>query len=86
MWFQHEGKKRGVGVDVGVGRLRRFPIPVITAEDDAKLTALVDHAILARGSGDESSTKALGAEIDQIVYRLFDLTPEEIQIIEDATK
>ena len=26
-WFATNGKKRGVGVDVGVERLRQFPLP-----------------------------------------------------------
>jgi hypothetical protein len=42
-WFQTNSKKRGVGVDVGVDRLRQFPLPDITSGQDVieTLTELV---------------------------------------------
>jgi len=44
---------------------------------------LQDPLGLERGSGHDS----VGArEIDQLVYMLYDLTPEEIAIVEEATR
>lgn len=34
----------------------------------------------------QTTVKALEAEIDQLVYKLYDLTPEEIAIIEGGKK
>ena len=35
-------------------------------------------------TNEKADTGALEAEIDQLVYKLYHLTPEEIQIIEKA--
>ncbi len=37
-----------------------------------------------RATGDHAKLAVHEAEIDQIVYRLFDLTPDEIGLIESA--
>jgi hypothetical protein len=39
----------------------------------------------AANAGDNSQLQTLEAQIDQIVYRLFELTPEEIALIENST-
>ena len=41
-------------------------------------------AASAQPGGDEATLVVHEAEIDQIVYRLFDLTPDEIALIESA--
>ena len=56
------------------GNLSTLPFPKITAEQDKALTALVDRAL----SGD---TDAL-TEIDSFIFALYELTSEEIAIIE----
>jgi len=33
----------------------------------------------------QDKVKALEAEIDQLVYKLYGLTPEEIEIVEDKS-
>ena len=35
---------------------------------------------------DHADTSALEAEIDKLVYRLYDLTPEEIAVVESSAK
>ena len=34
----------------------------------------------------DADTSALEAEIDKLVYRLYDLTPEEIAVVEASAK
>jgi hypothetical protein len=45
---------------------------------------IVDRVIAAKEAGDEALVQELEAEIDQIIYRLFDLTPEEIAVVENS--
>lgn len=47
--------------------------------------ALAEKIIAAKNSGPEADTTALEHEIDQLVYNLYGLTPEEIAIVESAT-
>jgi len=62
----------------------QIPIPPATPADKARLSQLAEACAAAAQRGDEATLAAHEAEIDQIVYRLFDLTPEEIALIESA--
>jgi hypothetical protein len=46
---------------------------------------LVDRILAAKARDAEADTSALEREIDQLVYALYGLTPEEIQIVEGAS-
>ncbi len=39
----------------------------------------------AAQTGDKARLRTLEAQVDQIVYRLFELTPEESALIENST-
>jgi hypothetical protein len=42
----------------------------------------VDKILLAKKATPQADTQALEREIDQLVYKLYDLTEEEVGIIE----
>jgi hypothetical protein len=63
-----------------------LPIPEITSHDRVKLVSVVDRILSAKKRDPQADTTALEREIDQLVYRLYDLTPEEITIVEEATR
>ena len=69
------------------GRLRfinqnmvKIPIPPALDTDKARLSELAKSAAQTEGE----TLAAIETEINQIVYRLFNLTPEEIAIVEEA--
>ena len=64
--------------------MNQVPIPAANAADKAKLTKLADRAAKAATAGDMAAVSVIEREIDEIVYRLFDLTPAEITQIETA--
>ncbi len=60
-------------------------IPPITAQPrltTEKIESLVDNILSAKKSNSSADTSKLESEIDQLVYKLYDLTPAEIAIIE----
>lgn len=57
-----------------------IPIPKTTKEQSKSIIALVNKIIENKEKG--SDTKKSETEIDQLVYKLYDLTPAEIKIIE----
>ncbi len=72
------------GMDFYNFYIQQLPIPNISIAEQQPIIALVDK-ILALKSGSAPSkgeTQALEAEIDALVYRLYDLTAEEIAMIE----
>lgn len=71
-------------IHVQQNELASIPIPPATAADKARLSQLAEACAAAAQRGDEATLAVHEAEIDQIVYRLFDLTPDEIALIESA--
>jgi hypothetical protein len=56
------------------------PIPIITQSEQKPFIELVDKILSAKENNND--TFALETQIDQLVYQLYDLTEEEIKIIE----
>jgi len=64
--------------------VNEFPIPVIPQSEQQPFISLVEE-ILAKKEKNEDTTD-LENQIDQLVYQLYDLTEEEIAIIENSNK
>lgn len=64
--------------------MNQVPIPAANAADKAKLTKLAERAAKAATAGDPAAVALIERDIDEIVYRLFDLTAAEISQIETA--
>ena len=65
--------------------LENLPLPPITPSNQpivSQIEALVDKILAAKKENPQADTKNLENEIDQLVYKLYNLTPEEIKIIE----
>ena len=78
---QESGKSQA---QVKISVVNRLPV-VIPAEEQQRLViALVDEILSAKDSNPEEDTTKLENKIDQIVYSLYDLTPDEIAIVEAA--
>jgi len=62
-----------------------MPLPPITPSNEPiakQIEALVDKILQAKKQNPQAHTGELELEIDKLVYRLYDLTEEEIDIIE----
>jgi type II restriction/modification system DNA methylase subunit YeeA len=62
-----------------------IPVPPITSYNESLVTQielLVYKIIAVKKQNHQSNTSALEREIDNLVYKLYDLTPAEINIIE----
>lgn len=56
-----------------------IPIPIVA---DEKKKIIIDYIEKILSDPDSPNVSKLEAEIDQVVYKLYDLTPEEIAIVE----
>ena len=68
------------------GTVERLPIVVPTAKQERQVSDLVDRILAAKKADPDADTSALESEIDRIVYRLYDMTPEEIAVVESSSK
>jgi hypothetical protein len=66
--------------------LSEIPIKRIAPDEQKPFIKLVDRILAAKQRDAEADTSALEREIDQLVYALYGLTPEEIKIVEGAAK
>ena len=85
-WFVHKfGKmQRGTFPQFKVNELADFPLPKDGSKYRDKIASLASDILAAKKSDPSADTSKLEDKIDQIVYRLYDLTPEEIAQIEGA--
>lgn len=74
-WFYTYGKKRGVGVDIGVEKLRQFPLPNLKSH---KIDDIV-NLLLKR---DSQKIEILEEQLDNLVYKLYELSYEEVKKVD----
>jgi hypothetical protein len=64
--------------------IEQLPLPTIVHSNE--LENSVKKIILAKSENIQSDTSFLENQIDQLVYELYDLTEEEIAIVENGSK
>ena len=67
-----------------IANFKEIPIPPASDADKTRLAELAEACAAAAKKNDVSSLSVLEAEINRIVYRLFDLSAEEIALIETS--
>lgn len=63
--------------------IEALPIPDSTPEQQQPIIDLVDAILAARRQDPQADTASLEAQIDALVYQLYDLTPDEIALIKE---
>jgi len=66
--------------------LELLPMKLATNSEQVKLGLIVDQILAAKKRDPKADTTAWEREIDRLVYKLYDLTPDEIAIVEESTR
>jgi adenine-specific DNA-methyltransferase len=74
--------RSGGYIEVKPQYFEQIPIPNIDATIQNKLTVLADKAIQAKTKNQQADITEIENQIDQLVYQLYELTAEEIKIVE----
>jgi adenine-specific DNA-methyltransferase len=97
-WFKNYAKRRGVGLEISQGTLKLLPIKTDFTNTEQnkvyKIVSLVDSMLTIQKQLHEAKSETdkklyqqkadiLDEQIDALVYELYGLTSEEIQIIEN---
>ncbi len=69
-----------------IANVRKFPLAVAAKNVSSAILPLVDEILQLKAVNPAADTSALEREIDQQVYALYGLTPEEIAIVEGTAK
>ena len=62
------------------------PIAIPDPPENEEISALVSQILTVKRDDPNADVSDLENEIDRVVYSLYNLTPEEIEIVEEATK
>jgi len=69
--------------------LSEIPIPKITANNKDKadqLESLVEQILAKKKDDQDMDTSEIERQIDDLVYELYELTPDEVKLIEGERK
>ena len=66
--------------------VKEFPIPVVAHEQQTGIIKIVNQILEIKAADSDANTADLEQEIDEHVYALYNLTQEEIAIVQEATQ
>lgn len=85
-WLMNRGKRKGDLMELKSTPIGEIPIPIPEVTVENKLTQLVEDILKVSTSNPQANISAQETQINQIVYKLYGLNAEEIQLIEESTK
>lgn len=85
-WFYRHGKKRGVGVDIGVNKLRIFPVKIANEKQQIAIIDQVNKILYTIKTNAQSELRNNEIGLNKLIYNLYDLSPEEIAIVEGGSR
>jgi adenine-specific DNA-methyltransferase len=87
-WLYHRGKRKGEMLELFQVPLSEIPIKPISTSEQKSFIALVDKILAITkdpeyfsNSSEQIVVGKLEERIDEMVYQLYELTPEEIDIV-----
>jgi adenine-specific DNA-methyltransferase len=79
-WFYHKGKRKGESLELYLIPLSETPIKIADSKIQTQFEGVVDKVLLAKKKNKDTSD--LEKQIDEMVYGLYELTEEQIKIVE----
>ncbi|MCL4706632.1 N-6 DNA methylase [bacterium] len=85
-YYRQISQEKGrVLAEVKPQRIKALPIPKVPLSQQLPIAKLVDRIVSAKQVNSNADTMMLEQKIDQLVYKLYNLTDEEIAIVEEST-
>ncbi|MBI2028608.1 MAG: Eco57I restriction-modification methylase domain-containing protein [Candidatus Levybacteria bacterium] len=91
LWLFNKGKRKGNILELMQKPLSEIPIKKISESEQRPFVEIVDKILAITSSSDylsnaekQAKVKDYEKQIDQLVYQLYGLTPEEIKIVEET--
>ena len=84
-WFEHyygTTKVSGGYFDLNGTQIKSIPVPNATAKQQNEISSLVETILKRKKQDIFADTSALEREIDRLVYGLYGLTEEEVEVVE----
>jgi adenine-specific DNA-methyltransferase len=82
-WLKNKGKMQGENYQLDKEPLQGMPLPkIISPETSKEIEKLVNKILAAKSNNVNADTSTFEQQIDSIVYRLYNLTEDEIKVVE----
>ena len=81
-WLRNKGKMQGSNYQVDKEPLQNIPLPLVDIAQQQPIIDLVDSILVKKKQNPQTDTSVEEKAIDQLVYKLYGLTEEEIKLIE----
>lgn len=83
-WLRNKGKMQGNNFQLDKEPLLNIPVYKPEENKQKVIINLVDQILSLKKENPQANTSQLEEEIDNMVYELYDLTPEEIEIVKNS--
>ena len=85
-FYYHNTNSQGGDIfpQMRISSVENLPIKISDFNTQTEIELLVNQILAAKSQNPTADTSILEAEIDQLVYQLYELTEEEIAIVESA--
>ena len=84
-WLKNKGKMQGSNYQVDKAPLKGIPLPLISLEKQQPFIILVNQILTTKKANPQADTTTLERKIDVLVYQLYGLTWDEVQVVENSS-
>ena len=81
-WLREKGKMQGDNFQVDKEPLMGIPLPVLNSEEQKSIAECVAQIIELKIQNPSANTTTLESEIDRLVYKFYDLSYNQVRIID----
>lgn len=81
LWLYYRGKRKGEILELFQKPLTEIPIPIIDKNIQIKLENIADEIMIAKLQNRYVDTTDKEQMINEMIYKIFDLTNEEVEIV-----
>jgi adenine-specific DNA-methyltransferase len=85
-WLRKKGKMQGNNYQLDKGPLLNIPIFNSPTNEQKPIIKLVDQILTVKAANPQADSSAIEKQIDEMVYKLYELTEEEVRIVEGNLK
>ena len=83
-WLRQKGKMQGSHYQVDKAPLLNIPLSIGNTDSASKISSLVNEILSLKESNQTANIQKLQEQIDEVVFELYNLTDEEIAIMESS--
>ena len=83
MWLYNKGKRKGESLELYQKPLSEIPIKLVNANQQKEIVNIINTILAAKKKNPQADTSKEEKKIDDLVYKLYGLTEEEIAVVEN---